>query len=249
MKWLNTYPALSEALLSYADDRSFSVAFVSESLSADDVLAVRQAARLCDIVVVAVQGKVLHERYSPYLEGAGADIVFVDKDFAELSPVNVQVQNTGDASYFLKVILKILPLVVTVSTARVQDVQALTALSHEYDGLFSLVTQDMTNVAMSAKQRKVRTCVDAVKHAVEAGERDVSALKSLSERTLREQGVIGEVSHQFVSESLSAFGVRISGKGHYFVSVNMAGDVLHDGTKFSAGAHSGSSIDASGRYI
>ena len=249
MKWVVTKTQLSEALLKYPEDRSFSVAFIGAEPSADDVLAVRQAARLCDIVIVAVQGSHLSERYKPYLEGAGADVVYVESTYNLKPKSRLIVDGKADATFFLKTILKVLPLVVTVSSAKFTETQTLKILSYEFDGLFTLVTQDMSAETMTAKQRKVRTSMGMVRQAIKAGEDDVENLKKLCERSLREQGIVGEVTHEFVSKDLSSVGLKLREGGHYFMSVQLGDEVIHDGIQFGAVKKAVSSLDKSGTYV
>jgi hypothetical protein len=248
MRWVVTKAQLSEALLEHMDDQSFSVAFISSEPSAGDILAVRQAARLCDVVVVAVQGSHLHERYKTYLEGAGADIVYVESTYNLKSKSRLVVNGKADGTFFLKTILKVLPLVVTVSAAKSDDVQTLKAISHEFDGLFSLVTQEMSPETMTAKQRKVRTSVGVIRQAILAGEKDVYILQSLCEKTLKEQGVMGEVAHEFVAEDLSSIGNKLTKAGHYFMSVRLADEIIHDGIQFGTPKKAVSSLEKSGTY-
>ncbi len=133
-----------EALLEELEKRSINVdtsialTFLFGIPKAKDLEVIRQASKLCDVVVTAVDSVKVAERLPPILQPVGVDILFTPKNLNNLCSVDAGLKKGPNATFMMQSILLTLPNVVMTNKTNMPQVRTLRNFQHTFGHFFSL---------------------------------------------------------------------------------------------------------------
>lgn len=169
------------------EEASIGLCFMRDGLTPGDLVAVRQASRVCDVAVVVAYGDFTADVASPYLEQAGASCLLLPTSGNSARAVlrtRADVAENIDLVVMLQDVLAIMPSVVTVSLSDLVLMQAVTGLNDLFDALFTFMPQQVPESALDAKSLEVRAKMVAVQEIYANGERDAAKLVEALRRLL-----------------------------------------------------------------
>lgn len=120
-------------------DVTWALVFVGAIPDAGQLLACREAAKLCDRVAALRlgEGRTVPPRFAETLREAGADLVWTPAAAASHVTVDAGVERV-DGTLLLQSILAVLPLLVVVHRTELQLIRALRNIQGSFGDLFSL---------------------------------------------------------------------------------------------------------------
>jgi hypothetical protein len=165
MKLYRTPAAFSSAFADFPEDASYALVILNEIPNHHDVSTIREAARLCDVVIAFSTVPV---RVPEMLEKVGCDalLIFTEQE----TPVHITGTNTVPFIPFMQAVLAVLPSIVLVNSAQTPWLYGLKDLLNTFPTLFTprlWVTPDMTlseveqhwlKVVMQTRLGKVESC-------------------------------------------------------------------------------------------
>lgn len=118
---------------------TWALVFVGSIPDAGQLMACREAAKLCDRVAVLRlgEGKALPPKFAETLREAGADMVWVPQEAPGHVSVDVGVERV-DGTLILQAVMAVLPLLVVVHRTDMHLVRALRNIQGSFGELFSL---------------------------------------------------------------------------------------------------------------
>jgi hypothetical protein len=123
-------------------DTTWALCFGSVLPSAGELSAIREAAKLCDKVVVArlLPDRLLPPTYAQVVAEAGADLLWVPKEVSGHVRVDVQVEgvDTAAATLVTQALITVLPLLVVIDRTNLPLVRTLRNLQGGLGEIFTL---------------------------------------------------------------------------------------------------------------
>lgn len=195
MKVLKSREELSAALTEVSFDASFAVVFFAGGLDVATIVAIRNAKRLCDEVVVCpLFSQPLTPAHLQLLERAEASFVWQFEQ--SLEPCNVVVEGLNlPSTFMMQALLTVMPLLVTAPESHVHLISALKKMQKTFGSFFTLEVKKTPYDLLSLAQRNLRDCLKTVFLEIKGGENDVELLSKLSIKCLNSAGFeVKEVS-------------------------------------------------------
>lgn len=123
--------------LTTAADTSFALVVLAEDIDADTTQSLREAAKLCDIVVAATENK-LHtdSKHQHLLRQAGVDVVFYPKN-PPLGTYSSGIKKINE-TFVLQAVLAVMPNLVVVPRSNLTLIRVFRNMQHSFGELFSL---------------------------------------------------------------------------------------------------------------
>ena len=170
----------TEVLATFATtaDTSYALVFIAGShLTADDVVALREAARLCDVCIAAVTAESFSQAYHQILQEAGVDVLYTHQPSPQegLSCQLVQ-RGGGHITYYLETILLVMPSVVVVHQENMTLRKAIKSIEKTFYRLFTLVEVGTPKYILSMRQQELIDVLMLAQEMVDHGERRVEPL-------------------------------------------------------------------------
>lgn len=123
-------------------DTSWALVMISVVPTAAELAAIREAALICDRVVVArlVPDRLVPPNLSETVRAAGGDVLYVPAEVSGRVEVRLQGEKVepGVATLLLQTLITVMPMVVVVPRGEVQVVRLLRAISGGMGDFFSL---------------------------------------------------------------------------------------------------------------
>ncbi|MFZ2619793.1 MAG: hypothetical protein WAX89_02875 [Alphaproteobacteria bacterium] len=119
-------------------DTTFALMFLRTQPTAVDVALVREAAKICDRVVVAGYGFAPHPVTLGLLQKAGADALFMPPQDTRLCTLEVAGNKEWDASLMLQALLAVLPNMVILEKPDLPQLRVLRNIQQTFGEFFSL---------------------------------------------------------------------------------------------------------------
>lgn len=123
-------------------DTTWALCFGSAIPSAGEVAAIREAARLCDKVVVArlLPDRILPPTYAKVIEEAGADLLWAPREVAGHVRINVHVEGVDEkaATLITQALITVLPLLVVIDRTNLPLVRTLRNIQGGLGEIFTL---------------------------------------------------------------------------------------------------------------
>lgn len=121
------------------DGMTWALVFVGGIPDAGQLMACREAAKLCDRVAVLRlgEGKAIPPKFAETLREAGADMVWVPQEAKGHVSVDVGVERV-DGTLILQAVMAVLPLLVVAHRTDMHLVRALRNIQGSFGELFSL---------------------------------------------------------------------------------------------------------------
>ena len=154
-------------------DASISVVFVTGgALTADDVVAIREATRLCDVAITVALEKPLPQPFAKIAFEAGADLVYTHKAKPNLGAgCTVRQKGGGDITLFLEALLLIMPSAVVVSDENLNVLRIVRALEATFNNFFSIVETTTPAAILSQRQQELTATLMFAQDVLDQGER------------------------------------------------------------------------------
>ncbi len=227
-------PHLAEAVsrrVADIDEGTLALVLVGSPVSPDDVVAVRRAATLCDVAVVAAAEGALAPAETGFLERAGAAFGYVVP--ARGGPCRVTDPDGADLTALTQLVLALMPSAVVVSSVHITLLKAVAALDDTFPNTFTRVVPDTPEHTLGEAQRRLLGSLRVVQGGVSGGERRVAVLEKLLRETLEREGfsTLGRV--EFVdSQRFSPVKDTVPEAGFVFVEAMMEGRVLRQSCRW-----------------
>lgn len=159
-------------------ETSYGLVFITGGhLTADDVIALREAARLCDVAVAAVIGKSLPDAYHAIMQEAGTDMIYTHQPQPQEGFACQLVQKGGgDITPYLETILLVMPSVVAVHLENLATRKAVKSIEKTFYQLFTLVEVNTPKNILSRRQQELIEVLMLAQDMVDHGERRVEPL-------------------------------------------------------------------------
>lgn len=167
---------LAEALdarISGIAEASVAVVFVSGGvLTADDVIAIREAARVCDVAVVISMEKPLPRPFAKIAEEAGAQIIYIHKPKPNVGAgCTVKQKGGADITLYLEALLLIMPSAVVVANENLNTLRIIKALEATFNGFFSIIETTTPAAILSQRQQDLTATLMFAQDVLDQGER------------------------------------------------------------------------------
>ena len=180
MKIVTGQNACTQALanLSPEPDTTYGLVFLTgAALTADDIIALKEAARVCDVAVVASLSGELSQGYSDILEKAGADVLYIHKK-APQEKLSCQLFQRGgaDITGYLETILLIMPSIVVAHQETLKVLRAVKSIEKTFYQLFTLIEVGTPKNILSQRQQELVDVLMLGQDMVDHGERRVEPL-------------------------------------------------------------------------
>ncbi|HEX2858975.1 MAG TPA: hypothetical protein VHP58_02080 [Alphaproteobacteria bacterium] len=139
-----TREKLAEVLANWpgTGDLTWAMGFISAAPTAAEIAAIREAARLCDRVVVArlLPGKPVLPGLAGVIGEAGGDVLWLPKELSGRVKVTIEDEKTDveTTSLMAQVVLTVLPNLVVVPRGSVEVIRALRAFQGGWGEIFTL---------------------------------------------------------------------------------------------------------------
>lgn len=166
------------AALATEAETSYGLVFITGGhLTADDVIAIKEAARVCDVAIATVLGESLSEAYNDVLEQAGLDVLYTHQTSPQegLSCQLTQ-RGGGDITPYLDAILLMMPSVVVVHQENLTIRKAVKSIEKTFYQLFTLVEVNTPKNILSQRQQELIDVLMLAQDMVDSGERRVEPL-------------------------------------------------------------------------
>lgn len=139
-----TREKLAEVLANWpgTGEATWAMSFISAAPTASEIAAIREAAKLCDRVVVArlMPKKPVLPGLAGVIREAGGDVLWLPKDLAGRVRISIEDEKADVETYSLmaQAVLTVLPNLVVVPRGSVEVIRALRALQGSWGEIFTL---------------------------------------------------------------------------------------------------------------
>ena len=166
------------AHLATEPETSYGLVFITGGhLTADDVIALREAARVCDVAIAAVVGTTLPEAYHQIMAEAGTDVIYTHQPTPrEGLSCQVTQRGGGDVTPYLETILLVMPSVIVVHLENLTTRRAVKSIHKTFYELFTLVEVNTPKNILSQRQQELVDVLMLAQDMVDHGERRVETL-------------------------------------------------------------------------
>lgn len=164
--------ALERAVAGLPDASIAAVFITGGALTADDVIALKEAARLCDVAVAVCLETPLPVPMAKLAEEAGADIVYTHKPKPHVGVgCTVRQKGGGDITLFLEALLLMMPSAVVASAENMNILRILKALEVTFNNFFTLIETQTPAAVLSQRQQDLTATLLLAQDVLDQGER------------------------------------------------------------------------------
>jgi len=171
-------------------EASIAVVFLTGGLlTADDVVAFKEAARLCDVAVVVAMEKPLNPEHANIAAEAGASIIYTHKPKPNLGVgCTVRQKGGGDITLFLEVLLLVMPSAVVISAENLNVLRIVKALEATFNNFFSVVETSTPAAVLSHRQQELVATLMFAQDVLDQGERRPQVVMQQVVEALQQNG-------------------------------------------------------------
>lgn len=218
-------------------DASIAVVFVTGgALTADDVIAIREAARLCDVAITVSLEKPLPAVFSKIAFEAGADLVYTHKAKPNLGAgCTVRQKGGGDITLFLEALLLIMPSAVVVSDENLNILRIVRALEATFNSFFSVIETQTPAAILSQRQQELTATLMFAQDVLDQGERRARVVMQQVVEALTQNG-FNDVKNLLLldAETLSEVQTNVPKHSFLFADVTEGEHTFRRSVKLSA---------------
>lgn len=172
--------ACTQALAKLATEAetTYGLVFLTDAaLTADDVITIKEAGRVCDkAIVVSLSGE-LSQGYTDILAKAGADLLYVHKKPPQDGLSCQLIQRDGvNITGYLSAILLIMPSVVVAHQETLTTLKAVKSIEKTFYQLFTLIEVGTPKNILSKRQQELVDILMLGQEMLDHGERRVEPL-------------------------------------------------------------------------
>jgi len=175
---LNQLPAVVAELTAPLGPEA-TVAFVplGEKLLPGDLIALRHAKKICDVVVAAqTYGKAPLTALN-YIQQAGADVWLDALPSSKVGAAKtISVPAGDDLTYLMRLLLTVMPSAVSVSQENIPMMARMGAIHNTYEQFFTLLVPEVPATVLGERQLELTQAMALSQTLVDSGERQVDAL-------------------------------------------------------------------------
>lgn len=170
--WSELKSYLADKLLS-DEETSFAFVPLLGDIQPSDLVSIRYAKRICDVVIVGQLNKtVVAESYIKEA-GAGVFLPYLEAD----DSVKVKIDEV-DASLLMKLLLKIMPSAVVVSADNFDLYQMVKSVHATYEDFFTLLEPNTPQSLYDTTQLDIQASVNLMQQRINQGVNDLNTLTS-----------------------------------------------------------------------
>lgn len=170
--WSELKGYLADQLLS-DEETSFAFVPLFGDIQPTDLVSIRHANRICDVVLVAQLGDAVVAE--SYLKEAGATGFVTKLLVSDAVKVNVGEQ---DASLLMQLLLKIMPSAVVVSSDNYQLYELIKSVHSTYEDFFTLLEPNTPQSLYDSTQIEIQASVNLMQQRIFQGVTDLNSLTS-----------------------------------------------------------------------
>lgn len=170
-------------------DATVAVVPLGAKILPGDLIAVRHADKICDIVVAAqVEGEALIAE-TLYLDKAGADVWLAAVPSVKTGAARTLTVPVGDdVTYLMRLLLTVMPSAVCVSQENLPMLGRVTAIHTTYENFFTLMSPEVPASVQGERQLELTTAMMTAQTLMDSGERQVAALLRYTLDVLAQKG-------------------------------------------------------------
>ena len=200
MERISNVEALKSYLLGLGDaESSFALVVLRGVFDSHALVAVRQAERLCDhVVVLALDASI--EKGERFLAQAGVNVLYSPHKEPFLARVELDVKGV-DATLILQTALAVMPMMVAISPTDIVLHTALERLSQTFPDVLNIYAEETPVHLLGGQQKKARTVLESAKVLLQKGEGDFNVIRHTVQNRARLEG-LSLVSLQVLNEDL-----------------------------------------------
>mgnify|MGYP003665812578 FL=1 len=185
MKLVATKNELEEILLQLDLDASLAVCFVHGALDAQTIIAIRNAERLCDaVVVVNLSIAPLSKVQCSLIERAGGSFIYQGEKISTKCVLDAGVGSI-DATLIMQTLITVMPHTVTVAENNTNLIKVLKNIQDTFGQFFTLQIKATPVNLLSVGQKRMRECLVPVLLEIQSGESEVEVLKGICTQALK----------------------------------------------------------------
>lgn len=171
-------------------EASISVVFITGgTLTADDVVALKEAARLCDVAVAIAIEKPLNPDHAHIAAEAGANIIYTHKPKPNVGVgCTVRQKGGGDITLFLEALLLVMPSVVVASADNLNILRVVKALEATFNSFFSVIETATPTAVLSQRQQELVATLMFAQDVLDQGERRPQVVMQQVVEALQQNG-------------------------------------------------------------
>ena len=166
------------------NDTTFGLVFIPNTLTADDIIAVRTSDKWCDVTVCVILNKNLTAKQNSLLQNAGVDILLDCPQEAPELPLNSGNINSG---FLLKVILLVMPSAVIVQLNELDLLKVLLKINYNYQDLFTFIYSQTPISVLSETQQDIRKNVLLIQKMIKLKEKNITKLIDKFNKSIKQK--------------------------------------------------------------
>ncbi len=152
---------------------SYALVFVtSGDIAVDDIIAIKEAVRLCDVAIVACVDKSLSPNHANLVAEAGAKILYTHKK----TPISgnscgIRLKGGADITSFLQIALLVMPSVVVVADENLETMRVAKSIENTFNQLFTVIQAKIPADILNAYQQELTATLLLAQDVIDQGER------------------------------------------------------------------------------
>lgn len=218
-------------------DASISAVFMTGGiLTADDVVAIKEAARLCDVAVAIAIEKPLSPQHATIAEEAGANIIYTHKPKPNIGVgCTVRQKGGGDITLFLEALLLVMPSVVVASADNLNILRIAKALGTTFNNFFGVIETSTPAAVLSSRQQELTATLMFAQDVLDQGERRPQVVMQQVVEALQQNG-FADVKNLLLldAETLGEVQTRIPKEVFLYADIAEGEHTLRRSVKLSA---------------
>lgn len=231
--------ALPEALLPLTGriGADATVAFVplGANLLPGDLIAIRHAKKICDLVVAAQVEGTSAITAQAYLQKAGGDVWLSALPSQKTGTVRTLTVPAGeDVTYFLRVLLTLMPSAVSVSQENLPMLGKATALQGTFENFFTLMVPEVPGSVLGERQLELTSGMMTAQTLLDTGERQVAALLRYTLDVLTQKGFDRiTTASLYDAHTMQELSDKVTKDAFLFVEVDDAGKPMRQSLRIT----------------
>jgi hypothetical protein len=209
-----------------SEDSTFSVVFIPKNLSAHDVVALRTAAKWCDVVIAVCLDEKFSTNQQKILKGAGVNILFISSQNVPQLSLDSGKVNSG---FVLKVILAVVPSAVVVQIANVDLLKVILQINTNYPEMFTPIYSETPVHILSDAEQGVRQTLVAIQEIITGGEKNIKTLTAKLGDVLQQKSIHLNVCDYVDNQGVTCQKIFAKEGGFIHISAKIVGTYIQDG--------------------
>lgn len=188
MKIITHKDMLKNALNDFDVEDSIGLCFYNGALDTSFIVAARQAAYVCDRLIIINLTQKLTSTQSAIFNRVGADILLEPQEI----PFKIQMffkEESKKLSIILASLFQFMPLCVSVSEKDVMLIKVLKSLQDDFGEVFDLIIKETPKHLLNASQKQIRAAILPCLQELENGESEVDYLKEFLKKNFQNANV------------------------------------------------------------